>query len=89
MEETLKHVQLLRNLRIKELLGNCLESKKLLEKKKVDRNTRSCQKVAEQLAESPSQCNSWSTGVINENLVVPITSLAAAFGKRCNLVFVL
>ena len=55
VEERLKHVQLLRNLRIKELLGNCLESKKLLEKKKVDRNTRSCQKVAEQLAESPSQ----------------------------------
>ena len=53
-----RHVQLLRNLRIKELLGNCLESKKLLEKKKVDRNTRSCQKVAEQLAESPSQCDS-------------------------------
>ena len=33
---------------------NCTECKKLLETKKVARNTRSCQKVAEQLVESPN-----------------------------------
>ena len=33
---------------------NCSEFKKLLETKKVARNTRSCQKVAEQLVESPN-----------------------------------
>lgn len=33
---------------------NCLECKKLLETKKVVRNTRSYLKIAEQLVESPS-----------------------------------
>ena len=33
---------------------NCSECKKLLETKKVARNTRSCQRVPEQLVESPT-----------------------------------
>ena len=37
---------------LEEKLRNCLEHKKFLETKKVARNTRSCQKVAEQLVEA-------------------------------------
>ena len=40
---------------LEEKLRNCSEHKKFLETKKVARNTRSCQKVAEQLVKALSE----------------------------------
>ena len=51
-------------------MRNCSECKKLLETKKVGPNTRRCQKVAEQLVESPklSRASSCTSNILLERL---------------------
>ena len=51
-------------------MRNCSECKKLLETKKVGPNTRRCQKVAEQLVESPklSRASSYTSNILLERL---------------------
>ena len=54
-KDQFKHQKMLRYLRIKELIEKLVRMQKVARnRKKVARNTRSCQKVAEQLVESPS-----------------------------------
>ena len=71
---------------------NCSECKKMLEKKKVSWNTRSCQKVAEELVESPRRdtaliwvmlLTGWSKLSANQKHYPDLGSVASSVWNFC------